>query len=51
MKQRVKTIPAEGLVRLPEAVERLVQFYEATGNPDEAAKWRKELETLKPAKK
>jgi serine/threonine protein kinase len=29
---------------LAEAVERLVQLYEATRRPDEAAKWRKELE-------
>jgi ribosomal protein L18E len=29
----------------------LVQLYEATGNQDEAAKWRKVLETLKTAKK
>src|SRR5262249_18722314 len=32
---------------LTEALERLVQFYEETGNPDEAAKWRKELEAGK----
>src|SRR5262249_8430835 len=29
---------------LAEALERLVQLYEATNRPDEAAKWRKELE-------
>jgi tetratricopeptide (TPR) repeat protein len=32
---------------LPEALERLVQLYDAWGKPDEAAKWRKELEALK----
>jgi serine/threonine protein kinase len=30
--------------RLTEALQRLVQLYEATDNKDEAAKWRKELE-------
>ena len=46
MKQREKTIPPQGQVRLPEAVERLVQLYEAMGNPAGAAKWRKELEAI-----
>jgi serine/threonine protein kinase/tetratricopeptide (TPR) repeat protein len=31
---------------LAEALERLVQLYEATKKQDEAAKWRKELESL-----
>jgi hypothetical protein len=35
--------------RLRGALELLVQLYEATGNKDEAAKWRKELQSL-PAK-
>jgi tetratricopeptide (TPR) repeat protein len=47
MKQREKTIPATGVVRLTEAVERLVQLYEATGKKDTAAKWRKEREAIK----
>ena len=47
MKRREKTIPEQAKVRLPEALERLVQLYEATGRPDEAAKWRKELEAIK----
>ena len=51
MKQREKTIPPQGQVRLPEAVERLVQLYEAMGNPAGAAKWRKELEAIKTAEK
>jgi eukaryotic-like serine/threonine-protein kinase len=33
--------------RLREALERLVQLYDAWGKPDEAAKWRKELEAMK----
>jgi serine/threonine protein kinase len=34
-----------------EALERLVQLYDAWGKPDEAAKWRKELEETKAAAK
>jgi serine/threonine protein kinase/tetratricopeptide (TPR) repeat protein len=33
---------------LTEALERLVQLYDAWGKPAEAAKWRKELEAIKP---
>jgi eukaryotic-like serine/threonine-protein kinase len=40
MKKREKTIPPQGRVRLTEAVERLVQLYEATGKPDEVKKWQ-----------
>ena len=29
------------------ALERLVQLYDAWGKPDEAAKWRKELDKAK----
>ncbi len=46
MKQRQDKIPSQGKARLREALERLVQLYEATGNKDEAAKWRKELQAL-----
>ncbi len=51
MKQREATIPPEGKARLPQAVERLVQFYEATNNPGEASRWRKELDPSKPPEK
>lgn len=51
MKERKETIPPVGQDRLPEAVERLVQLYEATGKKDEAAKWQTELLSLRqPAK-
>ena len=43
MKQREKTIPAQGKARLIEAAERLVELYEATGNAAEDERWRKEL--------
>ena len=47
MKQRDASIPPRGKIRLSEALQWLVQLYEATGKKDEAAKWRKELEALK----
>jgi len=49
MKEREATIPEQALIRLPEALERLVQFYEVTDKPEEAAKWRQELEANKAA--
>jgi outer membrane protein assembly factor BamD (BamD/ComL family) len=51
MKKREAKIPPQGKGRVTEAVERLVQLYEATGKKDEAAKWRKELEAAKAAQK
>jgi hypothetical protein len=44
MKQREKTIPPPAKIHIPEAIERLVQLYDATDKKDEAAKWRKTLE-------
>jgi eukaryotic-like serine/threonine-protein kinase len=44
MKAREKTIPSEDRSRLPEALDRLVEFYTATDNPDEAKKWQAERE-------
>jgi serine/threonine protein kinase/tetratricopeptide (TPR) repeat protein len=44
LKQRSARIPAPQKRCLTEAVERLVQHYEATSNKDEAARWRAELE-------
>jgi hypothetical protein len=43
VKKREKLIPSLGSTRIPEAIERLVQLYEATDKPEDAAKWRKEL--------
>jgi WD40 repeat protein/serine/threonine protein kinase len=51
MKQREKTIPPAGKLRLKQAVERLVQLNEETNKKDEAAKWRKELEAIQAADK
>jgi tetratricopeptide (TPR) repeat protein len=51
MKQREAKIPAQAKVRLTEALERLVQLYDATGQKDKADEWRKQLEQTKAAAK
>jgi hypothetical protein len=47
MKQREAKIPASAKIRLAEAVERLVQLYDATGQKGNADAWRKKLEETK----
>jgi hypothetical protein len=42
MKAREKSIPPQGLTRLTEACDRLIELYTATNRPDEAKKWRAE---------
>ena len=49
LKHREKAIPPEVKFFLINAAEHLAQHYEAKGNPDEAAKWRRELEVIKAA--
>ena len=44
--QRAARTPVPAKVRLPESTKRLVQLYDAFGKPDDAAKWRRELEAL-----
>jgi hypothetical protein len=44
LKKREAEIPPQSKARLTEAVERLVQVYEATGQKDEVARWQEELE-------
>jgi non-specific serine/threonine protein kinase/serine/threonine-protein kinase len=51
MKRHDAEIPPESKGRLTEALEWLVQLYEATGKADEVAKWRKELQAAKAATK
>jgi serine/threonine protein kinase/tetratricopeptide (TPR) repeat protein len=46
MKQREEVIPPAGKIRLTDAAERLVRFYEATDQPDKAGDWRQELEAI-----
>jgi hypothetical protein len=47
MKERAIKIPQDGQERLTEALERLVQLYEAVNKPEQAATWRKELKEFK----
>jgi WD40 repeat protein/serine/threonine protein kinase/tetratricopeptide (TPR) repeat protein len=47
MKQRAAKIPGGGKLRLAEALQRLVQLYDAWGKSDQATTWRKELEKTK----
>jgi len=42
MKQREAKIPAESKVRLPEALNWLIELYISTDKPDEVAKWQAE---------
>jgi serine/threonine protein kinase len=51
MKQREAKILPQDKIRLTNALERLVQLYEATGKKDEAAKWRKDLDAAKAVSK
>ena len=46
MKQREDKIPVPGKPRLKEALQRLVQLYEATGRTDQAAAWKQKLAEL-----
>jgi eukaryotic-like serine/threonine-protein kinase len=49
IRSRQERIPAHAKARLQAAVQRLVQFYEATAHPDQAAEWRKKLAELNQA--
>jgi tetratricopeptide (TPR) repeat protein len=40
MKAREKTIPPQAAVRIPEALDRLIELYTATNKPEEAKKYR-----------
>src|SRR5262249_34444993 len=42
MKQREKTIPPPGKISLTEALDRLIELYTATNQPDEVKKWQAE---------
>jgi tetratricopeptide (TPR) repeat protein len=42
MMEREKTIPPQAAIRIPEALERLIDFYTATNKPDEVKKWQVE---------
>jgi serine/threonine protein kinase/tetratricopeptide (TPR) repeat protein len=51
MKQRQAKVPPHRKVWLTEALQRLVQLYDAVGKKDEAAKWRKQLNAAKATSK
>jgi hypothetical protein len=42
MKAREKTFPPQAAIRLPEALDRLIELYTATSKPDEGKKWQAE---------
>lgn len=43
MKQHVAAISAQGKVHMTEAIQRLVDLYDATDQKDKATEWRAEL--------
>jgi hypothetical protein len=47
MKEREAKIPRQYKKRLTEAIERLVQFYETTGDQEKAKAWQKKLTEAK----
>jgi hypothetical protein len=51
MNEREAKIPPPYKIRLIEALERLVQLYEATDNKDKAREWQKKLAEAKDKKK
>ena len=51
MKKREKTIPPQGIIRIPEALDHLIEFSSATNKPDEVKKWRAERAKYPPEKK
>jgi hypothetical protein len=50
MKKREKTIPPPGIIRIPEALDRLIELSIATNKPEEAKKWRAERAKYREAK-
>ena len=42
MTHREKAIPAQVKIRLPEAIDRLIELSTATNKPDDVKKWRAE---------
>jgi hypothetical protein len=51
LKEREAAIPKHAKVSLTQALERLVQLFDARGNRSEVARWRKELEEEKARRK
>jgi tetratricopeptide (TPR) repeat protein len=51
LQARAQAIPPKGQRRLTEALERLVQLYDAWGKPEQAKEWRQTLEQAKTPRK
>jgi serine/threonine protein kinase len=51
LEQREDKIPASGKYNLKYAFQRLVQLYEVTGRPDQAAEWKQKLAELQKTEK
>jgi hypothetical protein len=49
LKQREAKVPKDAKARLPEALDRLVELYDAWGKPKQAAAWRAKRDELKKA--
>ena len=49
MKEREENIPADGKIRITEALDALIQLYTDWGKPEEAEKWRQERAARTPA--
>ena len=48
LKTREKTIPPQGVKLIPQALDRLIDFYTETGKPDEVKKWQADRERSPP---
>jgi hypothetical protein len=48
MNERAANIPQQGKVRLPDSLQRLVDFYTVTGQAEKADEWRAKLEAARP---
>jgi len=49
MKAREKSIPPQRTIRLPEALDRLIDLYTATNKPDQLKRWQAERAKYQPA--
>ena len=50
MREREEKIPPNGAVRIPESLDRLIEFYTATNKPDEITKYNELRATYSPSK-
>ncbi len=46
LKRRADKIPLTGVINITNALDRLARLSDATNRPDEAVRWRQELETF-----